>query len=176
LQASDLIGVPGLHVCRLHGYRAFFFSTFREDVQSDKTTSVYSRRRAIPGGRKSILSCFGQVLSDSLLEHGVVHSCAFAAKQTQVPYQRRLADGLLRAAGWLPAGCGGMHDDRALGTFMAHLGILCVVGTRVPDTGRYQHSACADTRVLYKGKVVAPCANPDCRDKGANWVLQEKHE
>jgi hypothetical protein len=61
-----------------------------------------------------------------------------------------------------------------LGTFMAHLGILCVVGTKAPDTGRYQHSACADTKVLYKGKTVVPCANPDCRDKGANWVLQEK--
>ena len=63
-----------------------------------------------------------------------------------------------------------------LGTFMAHLGILCVVGTTAPDTGRYQHAACADTKILNKGKMVAPCSNPDCRDKGANWVLQEKHE
>ena len=60
--------------------------------------------------------------------------------------------------------------------FMAHLGILCAVGTPAPDTGRYQHSACADTKVLNKREMVAPCSNPDCRDKGAKWVLQEKHE
>ena len=62
-----------------------------------------------------------------------------------------------------------------LGTFMAHRGLLCVVGSTEPDTGRYQHSACADTKVLNKGKMVLPCSNPDCRDKGAKWVLEQKH-
>jgi hypothetical protein len=48
------------------------------------------------------------------------------------------------------------------------------VGSLARDTGRYQHAACAKTEIFDKGHVIKVCANRNCPNKGANWVLQEK--
>jgi hypothetical protein len=56
---------------------------------------------------------------------------------------------------------------------MADIGVYRAVGSPAPDTGRYQHSACAYTEIFTKGNILALCSNPSCPNKGANWVLQE---
>jgi hypothetical protein len=43
-----------------------------------------------------------------------------------------------------------------------------------PDTGRYQHLACASAEIFGKGDSLVLCTNPKCPNKGANWALQEK--
>ena len=55
---------------------------------------------------------------------------------------------------------------------MAHLGILCRVGTPAPETGRYQHSACGETKTINEKEIIQPCGNVDCPHKGAQYVLQ----
>jgi hypothetical protein len=57
---------------------------------------------------------------------------------------------------------------------MANVGDRCAVGTHAPETGRYKHSACTNTEIFNKHNVLAPCANKQCPDKGADWILQEK--
>ncbi|MCU1299835.1 MAG: hypothetical protein JWQ87_119 [Candidatus Sulfotelmatobacter sp.] len=47
------------------------------------------------------------------------------------------------------------------------------VGSPAPATGRYQHSACHFTEVVYKGNILELCGNRSCPNKGANWILQE---
>ncbi len=56
---------------------------------------------------------------------------------------------------------------------MANIGVYRSVGSPAPDTGRYQHSACDNTQIVHKGKILALCGNRSCPNKGANWVLQE---
>jgi len=48
------------------------------------------------------------------------------------------------------------------------------VGSRAPDAGRYQHSACTTTEIFNKGDILTLCANRSCPNKGGNWALQEK--
>jgi hypothetical protein len=57
---------------------------------------------------------------------------------------------------------------------MANTGSTHAVGTIAPDTGRYKHSACSNTEIFNKGNKLAPCANPSCPRKGADWILQDK--
>lgn len=57
---------------------------------------------------------------------------------------------------------------------MANTGDRCSVGTRAPETGRYKHSACQNTEIFNKGNILAPCANKQCPNKGADWILQQK--
>jgi hypothetical protein len=53
-------------------------------------------------------------------------------------------------------------------------GIARGVGSPAPDTARYQHSACASIEIFGKGDIFVLCTNPNCPNRGANWVLQEK--
>jgi len=53
---------------------------------------------------------------------------------------------------------------------MAHLGILCRVGTPAPETGRYQHSACGETRPIKEKEIIQLCGNVDCPHKGAQYA------
>jgi hypothetical protein len=48
------------------------------------------------------------------------------------------------------------------------------VGSKAPHTGRYMHSVCANTEVFNKTNVLAPCANRNCKDRGAKWLLIKK--
>ena len=57
---------------------------------------------------------------------------------------------------------------------MANVGDKVSVGKPAPDTGRYKHSACQNTEIFNKGNTLAPCANKQCPNKGADWILQEK--
>lgn len=57
---------------------------------------------------------------------------------------------------------------------MANVGDRCKVGTPAPDTGRYKHSACSNTEIFNRPNILAPCANNQCPQKGADWILQEK--
>lgn len=57
---------------------------------------------------------------------------------------------------------------------MAQVGTMHSVGTPAPDTGRYQHAACSNTAIYNKGNTLAPCQNPYCPRKGADWMLQAK--
>jgi hypothetical protein len=57
---------------------------------------------------------------------------------------------------------------------MANVGDKCKVGTSAPETGRYKHSVCANTEIFNKGNTLAPCANHQCPQKGADWILQQK--
>jgi hypothetical protein len=57
---------------------------------------------------------------------------------------------------------------------MANVGDQFKVGTEAPETGRYKHSACSNTEIFNKGNTLAWCANFDCKQKGANWMLQQK--
>lgn len=56
--------------------------------------------------------------------------------------------------------------------FMAKVGDIVVVGSLAPVTGRYKHSACANTIIINKGEKVPPCSMPACPNKGAHWILQ----
>lgn len=57
---------------------------------------------------------------------------------------------------------------------MANVGDRCRVNTDAPDTGRYKHSMCANTAIFNRGNNLAPCQNPACPNKGADWILQAK--
>lgn len=57
---------------------------------------------------------------------------------------------------------------------MANVGTRVSVGSTVPETGRYRHTACYDTAIFNKGNVMAPCSNRQCPNRGADWVLTEK--
>lgn len=57
---------------------------------------------------------------------------------------------------------------------MANVGERCRVGTDAPETGRYRHSACANTAIFNKGNNLTPCQNGQCVNRGADWILQEK--
>jgi hypothetical protein len=48
------------------------------------------------------------------------------------------------------------------------------VGSPALETGGYLHAACTNTENFSKGSILPLCANPHCKNKGANWVLQEK--
>jgi hypothetical protein len=57
---------------------------------------------------------------------------------------------------------------------MANLGDRFSVGTPAPDTGQYRHSVCTNTEIFNKGNILAPCANRQCPQEGANWILNQK--
>lgn len=48
------------------------------------------------------------------------------------------------------------------------------VGTPAPVTGLYRHAACGKVEDFNKTNVLAPCANRQCPNRGANWVLIQK--
>jgi hypothetical protein len=57
---------------------------------------------------------------------------------------------------------------------MANIGDSFRVGTNVPETGRYKHSACGDTVIIDKANKFAPCAKLGCPRGGANWILMQQ--
>lgn len=57
---------------------------------------------------------------------------------------------------------------------MANVGDRFSVSSTAPETGRYKHTACANTIILNKGNKVPPCSMSACPKSGADWVLQEK--
>ncbi len=57
---------------------------------------------------------------------------------------------------------------------MAEVGDRFPVGSTCQQTGQYKHTACSNTEVYNKGNTFAPCSNPNCPDKGANWKLNQK--
>jgi hypothetical protein len=57
---------------------------------------------------------------------------------------------------------------------MANIGERCKVGTRAPETGLYRHSACGKIETFNKHNVLAPCANRQCVNRSADWVLTQK--
>ena len=57
---------------------------------------------------------------------------------------------------------------------MANVGDKYKVGTISSQTGRYKHSACANTEIFNKGDKFAPCTNKQCPTPGVDWILQEK--
>jgi hypothetical protein len=54
---------------------------------------------------------------------------------------------------------------------MATIGQQYAVGTPAPATGLYRHTACGKVEDFNKTNILAPCANPHCQNRGANWVL-----
>lgn len=62
------------------------------------------------------------------------------------------------------------HRER----FMANIGESFSVGTTVPETGLYRHTACGTTEGFNKGNALGPCPNRNCRQPGASWLLQQK--
>jgi hypothetical protein len=57
---------------------------------------------------------------------------------------------------------------------MANVGDKFSVSSICQETGRYKHTACGNTEIFNKGNKFAPCANPKCPNKGAEWQLVEK--
>ncbi len=57
---------------------------------------------------------------------------------------------------------------------MANVGDTFPVGAICSETGQYGHTACTNTEIFNKGNKFAPCANSQCKEKGANWKLLKK--
>lgn len=57
---------------------------------------------------------------------------------------------------------------------MANVGDKVSVSSNAPNTGRYKHTACANTIILNEGNKVPPCSMGACPNKGADWILTEK--
>ncbi len=57
---------------------------------------------------------------------------------------------------------------------MANVGDRCRVNTPAPDTGLYRHSACGKVETFNKHNNLAPCANHQCLNRSADWVLIQK--
>jgi len=57
------------------------------------------------------------------------------------------------------------------GSSMVQVGQQFAVGTPAPITGLYRHTACGKVEDFNKTNILAPCANHQCPNRGANWVL-----
>ena len=57
---------------------------------------------------------------------------------------------------------------------MVSADIYRAVKSPVLDTGRYRHSACTNTEIFDRGRMLPLCESPGCPNRGANWLLKEK--
>lgn len=57
---------------------------------------------------------------------------------------------------------------------MTNIGEQFAVSTYAPTTGLYRHTACGKVEDFNHYNKLAPCANHQCPNRGANWVLIQK--